>query len=206
MKLRGYLRIVLFYALAVFTAVTAFAQDTEEDFVQNRTESGASLVVEDGSGHDAETAKRGQWNFSVGSSFSYMKSYGSGAMFYVAPTYTYSLNERWSLHGGVVASRYQGLNYTRQGENLLPNSFGSFAIFAAASYQATDRLVLHGAGYKNLGTIPLTPMSPYLMDDLSFGATFKVGNNASIGASIHIRQGGGYYRTPQASPFAPMFW
>ena len=122
-------------------------------------------------------------------------------MFYTAPTYTLALNDRWSLHGGVVASHYQGLNNTQAGETLLPGSFSSLAVFASASYRMSDRLVLHGTGIKQLVSAPVTPFTPYPIDEFSLGATYKLGDNITIGASINMRSYSGYRVGYPASSF-----
>lgn len=193
------------------------AQTAEEEVLRLRQQAG-SVVVDEGeeahetSAEEGEQTGSGHWNFSVGTSYSYMKGYGSGMMFYTAPAYTLSLNNRWSLHGGVLASHYTGLNYTLPGEELLPASFNSLAVFAAASYRMNERLILHGTGIKQLVSAPVTPFTPYPMDDLSLGATFKLGDNLSIGASVHMRNYSPGYRmgypvTPSymnfGSPFYP---
>ena len=189
--------LVLFGALPFL-----WGQSPEEELGRLKKQTSDVVLEED----VQEAEKAGQWNFSVGTSYSYMKGYGSGMMFYTAPTYTLSLNQRWSVHGGLIASRYQGMNYTMPGESLLPNSFSSLALFAAASYRTSDRLILHGTGVKQLLTAPVTPFTPYPIDDLSFGATYKLGNNFTIGASVHMNQGSGYYRSPwNSSPFASPF-
>lgn len=184
-------------ALALLLGSLGFvlAQTAEEEMLRLRQEAG-DVVMETGvEASDKDRAegvdiKPGHWNFSVGTSYSYMKGYGSGMMFYTAPTYTLSLNERWALHGGLVASRYQGLNYLPPGEEMLPGSFNSLAIFAAASYRMNERLILHGTGIKQLVSAPLTPFTPYPMDNLSLGATYRLGDNITIGASIHMRNYG----------------
>jgi hypothetical protein len=153
-------------------------------------------------------AKRGAWNLSAGTSYSYMTGYGSGMMFYAAPTFTMPLNNRWALHGGLIASQYQGMNASFAGESLWPSSFSSVALFAAASYQMSDRLVFHGTGVKQLITAPPSPFTPYPMDNLSMGATYKLGNNITIGATIHMNQGHGYYSTPFGGTrfHSPFYW
>jgi hypothetical protein len=179
-------------------------QSAEEEMIRLKQEVDGVVneqPAEEQSG--AEKVKPGHWDFSVGTSYSYMKGYGSGMMFYTAPSYTLALNDRWALHGGVIASHYQGLNYTQPGENLLPGSFSSLAIYASASYRMTDRLVLHGAGIKQLVSAPVTPFTPYAFDDLSLGATYRIGDNMTIGASVHMRNGNGYYSTPFGGPFFP---
>jgi len=126
--------------LVIFGAFSyLMGQTAEEEMIRLKQEANEQ-VLEAPEEEQAEEAKPGHWNFSVGTSYSYMKGYGSGMMFYTAPSYTLALSDRWSLHGGVVASYYQGLNYMPLGETLLPGSFSSLAVFAAASYRMSDRL------------------------------------------------------------------
>ena len=207
------MRIALFIGIAMFCLPLLKAQTAEEEMARLKQQVDGVVLEEPTEELQAENKEKpGHWNFSVGTSYSYMKGYGSGMMFYTAPTYTLALNDRWSLHGGVVASHYQGLNYTQHEEILLPGSFSSLAIFASASYRMSDRLVLHGTGIKQLVSAPLTPFTPYPMDDLSLGATYKIGDNMTIGASVHMRNGSGYngyggyggYNTgPFGNPFHP---
>lgn len=141
---------------------------------------------------------KGHWNFSVGTNFTYMQGYGSMMGLYAAPTYTLPLNDRWALHGGFIASNYTGLGSLQMPgpESQTTNSYSSLAVYAAASYKMTDRLILHGSALKNLTSYPLMPLGPGLMDNISMGATYKLGDNISIGASVHINQGHGYYMAP----------
>jgi hypothetical protein len=202
------MRTLFFIATLFFCFSALLAQSGEEDVVRLKQQVDGVVLEEPEEELQAEDKQKpGHWNFSVGTSFSYMKGYGSGMMFYTAPTYTLALNDRWSLHGGVVASHYQGLNYTQPGENLLPGSFSSLAIFASASYRMSDRLVLHGTGIKQLVSAPFTPFTPYPMDDFSLGATYKIGDNITVGASVHMRNGSGYngYRGYNAAPFGNPF-
>lgn len=150
----------------------------------------------------------GYWNMSLGTGYSYMKGFGSGMMFFAAPTYTLPLNSRWAFHGGMLASQHQGLNGYFSGESVLPASYFSLSVFAAASYRMNDRLILHGTGVKQLLSSPVAPFTPYPMDNLSLGATYKLGENISIGATIHMNNGRGYYATPFGghSFQSPFFW
>ena len=108
-----------------------------------------------------------------------------------------------------MLSHYQGLNYTKPGENVFPASISSMAIFAAASYRMSDRLVLHGTGTKQLLAAPGTAVMGYPVDDFSFGATYRIGDSFTIGASVHMKNSKGYnghngYQTiPFTSPFYP---
>ncbi len=203
------MRTLIFIAALLISFSTLLAQSAEEEMIRLKQQTSEVVLVEADQedvvqeGPEGEDKKPGHWNFSVGTSYSYMKGYGSGMMFYTAPTYTLALNERWSLHGGVIASYYQGLNYTQPAENMLPASFSSLAVYAAASYRMTDRLVFHGAGYKQLVSAPVTPFTPYPIDDLSFGATYRIGDNMTIGASVHMRNTSGYYNSPFGSTMFP---
>ncbi len=155
--------------------------------------------------------RSGFWNLSVGTSYSYSRSFGSGMMYYAAPMFTMPVNDRWAFHGGLIASHYQGFNSPYPSESLIHNSFSGMALFAAASYQMNDRLIFHGTGVKQLLSAPvtsLTPLTPYPLDKLSFGATYKLGNNISIGASIHMNNGRGIYSNPfnRSMGQSPFFW
>jgi hypothetical protein len=139
---------------------------------------------------------KGKLGLSVGTAFSYSRGYGSGMMFYAAPTYTLPLNDRWALHGGVIATYHQGLNLYNPVENYFSGQFSSLALFAAASYRMNDRLVLHGSGVKQLVSAPNAPFSPYSMDHFSVGATYRLGDNITIGATLHMNTGGQYAGSP----------
>lgn len=208
------MRKLILIGILVFSLSSLMAQSAEEDMI--RLKQGVeSVVTEERVDEQAaeksqvktvvgHKSKPGHWDFSVGTSYSYMKGYGSGMMFYTVPSYTLSLSDRWSVHGGVAASHFQGLNYTGQGENLLPGTFSSLAIFGAASYRMSDRLILHGAGYKQLISAPNTPVMGYPMDNLSLGASYRIGDNLTIGASVHMQNGNGYYSSPYfGNPFFP---
>jgi hypothetical protein len=202
------MKYALFIVVLLLCNTLVISQTAEEEVIRLKQQnSGLYLEEAESQGgldgvSDNDADKSGKWNFSVGTSFAYMKGYGSGMMLYTAPTYTLSLNNRWSVHGGLMASRYQGMNYTLAGENMLPSAYSSLALFAAASYRMSDNLILHGTGVKQLVSGPVTPFTPYPIDDLSFGATYKLGDNFTIGASIHMNNSSGYYHSPwNSSPF-----
>ena len=206
------MRTLFFIGTFVFCLSSLLAQSGEEEMIRLKQET-SGVVLEQTDADDAmekessqEQVKKGHWDFSVGTSYSYMKGYGSGMMFYTAPSYTLALNDRWSLHGGVVASHYQGMNYTPTGENLFPGYVSSLSLFVAGSYRMSDRLVLHGTGVKQLLSAPVTPFTPYPMDDYSLGATYRIGDNLTIGASVHMRNGNGYYSSPFGTPFGSPYF
>ena len=206
--------LVLFYP-------ALFGQTAEEEVIKLKQQNQAVIEelssVDEAEAPGLEKERKGTWNFSVGTSFSYMKGYGSGMGFYAAPTYTMPLNDKWSLHGGIIASQYQSFNNTMpegmSGEFIMPSSFTSLSLFAAASYKMNDRLVLHGSGYKRLNSAPESPFTPYPMDNLSLGATYKLGDKITIGASISMsnsRYGNTYIGQPMHGnmlmPSSPFGW
>ena len=198
------MRTILSILISAMCHLIVLGQSAEEEVIRLKQQDGEKV----GEMSVEKREKTGTWNLSVGTSFSYSRGFGSGMMYYAAPMVTMPLNHRWALHGGMIASHYQGLNNTYTGETLLPNSFSSMALFVATSYQMSDRLILHGAGVKQIASMPASPFSPYPIDDLSLGATYKLGNNFTIGATIHMNNGGGYYTTPfnRTSFQSPFFW
>jgi len=215
------IRFIASICIAVLFYPALFGQTAEEEVIKLKQQNQA-VIEEESSMDEAEVPgldkeRKGTWNFSVGTSFSYMKGYGSGMGFYAAPTYTLPLNDKWSLHGGIVASQYQSFNGTMPGgmygEYMMPSSFTSLSLFAAASYRMNDRLVLHGSGYKRLMSAPESPFTPYPMDNISLGATYKLGDNITIGASINMsnsRYGNNYFGNPMNGsmlmPSSPFGW
>lgn len=204
------MRTLIFIGTLFFSISSLLAQSAEEEMIRLKQETNAvSLEETEEELQSEEKTKPGHWNFSVGTSYSYMKGYGSGMMFYTAPTYTLALNDRWALHGGVMASYYQGLNQMPVGESLFPATFSSLSMFVAASYRMSDRLVLHGAGTKQLLTGPSETVMGYPVESLSLGATYRIGENITIGASVHMRNNtgykgfNGYHATPFGNPFHP---
>lgn len=215
------IRFIVSICIAVLFYPALFGQTAEEEVIKLKQQSQAVIEelssVDEAEAPGLEKERKGSWNFSVGTSFSYMKGYGSGMGFYAAPTYTMPLNDKWSLHGGVIASQYQSFNSTMPGgmagEYFMPRSFTSLSLFAAASYKMNDRLVLHGSGYKRLISAPESPFTPYPMDNLSLGATYKLGDNITIGASINMsnsRFGNTYIGQPMHGnmlmPSSPFGW
>ena len=191
-----------------FTTAAAFSQSAEEEVIRLKQE-GLSTGAE--KQEAPPNGQKGNLGLSVGTSYSWMQGYGSFMGYSLMPTYTYPLNKRWSLHGGLIASTYYGLNQVPAAEGLLANpSMSSLAVFGAASYRMTERLVLHGAGVKQLLSVPGPGMTSYTVDNLSLGATYHFGDNFSIGASVQFRNApayGGFYPGSAfgASP-SPFAW
>jgi hypothetical protein len=130
------------------------------------------------------------WDLSLGSGFMFMPGGGSGMMLHAAPMMTVPLTGRWSLHAGVAVMQFRGPGYSLMNETTGGQVFSSLALFAAASCRMNDRLVLHGTGVKQLVSAPLAPYAT--PDHFSLGATYRLGDNITIGASIHMDRGNRY--------------
>lgn len=139
----------------------------------------------------------GAWNLSAGTNFSYFPGYGPGIGFYATPVYSVGLTERWSLHGGMMVSSFSPVSHNTDPLRLQnPPAFTSLAVFAAASYRMTENLTLHGSGMRHFSPGASTRATSFSLNDVSMGATLKLGNNVSIGASIRMLKGYGHYFSP----------
>jgi hypothetical protein len=211
------MRNVLIFIAVIFISGSLSGQSAEETSIRLKQEGALQIEEQDPVNLAArpgalreeasDADRKGELGLSVGTGYSYSRGFGSGMMFYAAPTYTLPLNNRWALHTGFIASHYQGMNGA-YGEFYTPLQYSSLAFFAAASYRMNDKLVLHGTGVKSLISAPITPFTPYPMDNLSLGATYKIGQNVTIGATIHLNNGRGYYANPYNGYHfnSPFFW
>ncbi|HDS07200.1 MAG TPA: hypothetical protein ENO05_06190 [Bacteroides sp.] len=166
-------------------------------------------VEETGTVEETRTAVEGEplparWNLSLGTSYIFMQGAGSALMLHAAPVLTLPVTDRWSLHGGVMAEHTVGLGPFAGDENYQQPVFSSLALYAAASYRMNERLVLHGTGYKQLLRAPVTPFTPFTPPDhFSLGATYKLGDHFTIGASVHMERGSSDLFTPGGRLAAP---
>ncbi|PID91423.1 MAG: hypothetical protein CSA96_08440, partial [Bacteroidetes bacterium] len=78
-------------------------------------------------------------------------------------------------------------------EHSHPENYASLSMYVAASYKLNERLILHGAGVKQLMQTPLPGGFTKLSDQLSVGALFKLNDKVSIGARVQLQSGNGYY-------------
>jgi len=184
--------------LLLFTGISLLlsGQSAEEAVIRLKD---SRAVGETGVGGETGDAAAGKpapvnWNLSLGTSYIFMQGAGSALMLHAAPVLTFPVTDRWSLHGGVVAAHTVGLGPFAGQENGRQPVFSSLALFAAASYRMNERLVLHGTGYKQLLRAPVTPFTP--PDHFSVGATYKLGDHITIGASVHMDRGNSDLFTP----------
>lgn len=206
---------LLLVLLLIMSFFRVDAQSAEEEVVRLKSESleagspespeTGTPLAEDGN----DSAGKGTFHLSAGTGFSYMKGYGSGIRSYIAPVYTLPLSQRWELTGGIIASNYHGFQPVPRSEYGWDASCSSLALFAAATYRMNDRIILHGTGIKQLIQPPPMSFTPYPMDQISLGATYRITDNLSIGASVHVLQNGNYSHFPPFggtfSPYPPIW-
>jgi len=206
-------RFVFSLVFAGIFLVTAQGQTAEEDVIRLRQSLDTISPGEGNTGvysPPATLQKRGNFGLSAGTSFSYMKGFGSGISLYAAPMYSLAVTSRLSAHAGLIASTYTGLTPgTYSTEYGLPPGFRSLAVFGAASYRMTERLTVHGSGVKYLINSDVPPLVALPPDHFTVGATYKLGDNISIGASLRMDRGHGYYPvSPLQNPYysSPILW
>ncbi len=200
---------VLCLLLFTGTSLVLSGQSAEERVIRLKDQRAVGETAnagENGTVEETGTAVEGEplrarWNLSLGTSYIFMQGAGSALMLHAAPVLTLPVTDRWSLHGGVMAAHTVGPGPFAGQENYRQPVFSSLALFAAASYRMNERLVLHGTGYKQLLRAPVTPFTP--PDHFSLGATYKLGDHITIGASVHMQQGSGDWFTPGGRLSAP---
>lgn len=209
--------ILITCTVVLFTASLA-GQSAEDESIRLKQE--VTRVTSEGrtgqelSAGQTDWQDRGQAHLSVGTAFTAAGGWGSGMGFYAMPSYSLSLTPRISVHGGLIATTYTGFGTPP----YLPEAaqtpvFKSLAVYGAASYRMSDRLLLHGAGVKNLVHTPVPNGLYHAPDHFSLGATYKLGDNISLGATIRMDRGTSFYPVSpfQGSPFgapyaSPYYW
>lgn len=142
-----------------------------------------------------------RWDMNLGTSFTFMPGYGGGMNYYAAPGFYYPINKRFSFHGGMLAGVFTtpGLGHAEQGQQKVTSGYTS--IYGTAAYHLNQNVVFYASGVKSIHTYG--KMNPFIepsFDEISFGSSIRLGENVTIGASVHFREyspmSGGYY-----SPF-----
>ena len=96
-----------------------------------------------------------------------------------------------------MVSSFQGYRLYGGIENPgLNGASANLSIFAAASYMMTDRLVFHGSGAKQLLSAPAHPLNQQWADQFTLGASYRLGRNVTLGASVRVTNGWDVYHMP----------
>ena len=152
------------------------------------------------------------WSFStsVGTSFGFSPYFGSAMNMYAAPQARYSVTDRLTFHGGIIASQMLPTMRTGNSEFPTSSSYTNLSAFVAASYMLTNDLLVYGTVVKSMMNPGLNGQNAnFAMDDFSIGAAYSFGN-FTIGASFHSGNTNPY----RSSPFntgrgmygSPFYW
>jgi len=152
-------------------------------------------------------ASRLDFGMEMGTGISVSPGIGSYSWLYAAPDVSIPLNQRLSVHGGMLLSSAYPALVTRDQNLTGVHSYTSLALFTAASYRVDENFTLYGAGMKSVlsfdsgGELLDTGSSAF-----SFGASYRIGKNVTIGASVVVSDGNRYYPFSPASNFYHPTW
>lgn len=186
-------KILFTFLLFSFSGVLIYGQGGEVESFYNSLSDSLST---------GDKIKRMQFNTTLGTSYFYSGAYGSGNEFFIAPEASYGLTPRLSFHGGIMFSytSFFGAPNDTEAESHTMMAMPGLAVYGTANYQLNEKLSFYGTGIRHMSTffpinnegMVIAPHNSY-----SFGSIYKIGNNISIGASIHVND-----RTPYYSPFS----
>ena len=157
------------------------------------------LEVFSDEGKDAATipqkSDRFDADLTVGTSFSYSPGNYYGPAYYVAPSFSYLVSQRFSLSAGIALqqSMYYPLcshseGYT--GKLSLTRAF----IFTRGDYLLTPRLKVGGMVYKSINDVPRLHSYAYPYNysyqGVSFDLQYKFSNSFSIGFEMRMQNTG----------------
>ena len=147
-----------------------------------------------------------KWDMNLGMSYSFIPGYGGAMNKYIAPGFSYPVANRVAFHGGIISgfsspsgSIFGGQDNTKMNPRY---SSGFTSIYGSVSYQASQNVIFYGTGVKNIARYGLMhPLSYPSFDEISIGSTIRLGNNITVGASVHFRD----YQYPGNSFDTPFF-
>jgi hypothetical protein len=146
--------------------------------------------------------QRLNWDMQLGTAFIYSPVWGSGMNYYAAPGFSMPLTKNFSFHGGVVTSVTTSPYMASPESGMQRSTSGSTSVYGTVAYRLNQNVTFYGTGVKNLVNFgPPTPFNYNSYDEISFGSTIKLGNNVTIGASVHFRE----YTHPGTGYYSPWF-
>lgn len=158
--------------------------------------------------------KKFNYNVTLGSQFTSISGFGSSLNTYVTPRFSYNLNKRFSIGGGISiiqTNYFQARSYFQNEQTGSNNgNFTSGMIFIDGQYIINKRLTLYGSAYKQfpisqdpLPYNPFNPVSPKGAQGINFNIGYKIGEHVLIQAGFRYSEGlNPYYSDPlNRNPF-----
>lgn len=142
-----------------------------------------------------------RWDMNMGSAYTFFSGYGGGMSYYAAPGFSYPINKRFSFHGGIIAGVYTMPGFIAEQDGPQKVTSGYTSVYGSVAYHLNQNVVFYGTGVKSLASFgQQSPFFTPSFNEISFGSSIRIGNNVTVGASVHFRDyspmSGGYY-----SPF-----
>ena len=151
-------------------------------------------------------SKKFDYGFTLGSQFTSVSGCGSALNTYVAPHFSYNLNRRLSIGGGISFSTTNYFNARSWFQNeQSAGSNGNFtnaSVFVYGQYLVNDRLTLYGSAFKifpvTKDPLPYNPFNPVSQNGaqgVNFNVDYKIGEHMHIQAGFRYSQGLSPYNT-----------
>jgi hypothetical protein len=149
-----------------------------------------------------ELPKKFDFDLSAGTSFMYSKDFGSGTSTYIAPGLKYRFTPRLHLNVGVmflnsniVYNRYMPF-YSEPSVVFRTKPVNKILAYASADYLLSDRLTVSGSVVRDLsGSQGYGANTTPSIQAMSLRMDYKLTKNISVGAGMHMSQGG-YFGSP----------
>ncbi|NJO69616.1 MAG: hypothetical protein HC830_10320 [Bacteroidetes bacterium] len=184
------IRKILLSAIVSLTLVNLTAQESEEIPV-------LSSVV-----REKPFESKLEYNLTAGTSFITSRNFGSGSASYVAPEISYKLSPKIKINAGVMFLRsnvYINRYLSMPGESVVVKAKPSVSTMAyfSGNYLISDRLSMTGFLMKDLSNTGIydKKYGPQGFQTMSLQMDYKLTDNITIGAGMHMSQGG-YYGYP----------
>jgi hypothetical protein len=152
--------------------------------------------------------KKFNYHVTLGSQFTSVSGYGSGLNTYITPSFTYNLNKRFTIGGGVSiiqTNYFKSRSYFQNEQTAGSNgNFTSAMIFIDGQYIVNKRLTLSGSAFKQfpisqnpLPYNPFNPVSSKGAQGINFNVGYQLGEHVFIQAGFRYSEGiNPYYNDP----------
>ena len=130
-----------------------------------------------------------RWDINLGTSYTFIPGNGGGMNYYAAPGFSYPINNRFSFHGGMVAGVFTTPGFFSNENGTHKVTSGYTSVYGSLAYHLNPNVVFYGTGVKNIAAYgQMNPFFNPSFDEISFGSSIRLGNNVTIGASLHFRE------------------
>ncbi|MCX6266305.1 MAG: hypothetical protein NTW16_02975, partial [Bacteroidetes bacterium] len=179
--------------ILLFLIIPVFSQELMDDSLLN-------------SGQRFLQPKKFDYGVTLGSQFTSASGYGSALQTYVTPHFSYNLNKRLSIGGGisVIPTNYFKSRSYFQNEQAPGNNgnFTSGMVFVDGQYIVNKHLTVSGSAYKQfpvsqdpLPYNPFNPVSSRGAQGVNFNVAYKINDHMFIQAGFRYSDGTNPYYT-----------